>query len=286
MADPQKRIFVGYLIASGLLALWVFSRQGVPIGARIKTLISKDLWLHPSVLLDLKLIVVNNALWLVLLAPLLGSQLALALACKRLLVELFGRGDIFSWSSLTVSLIYTLVLFVVDDFARFISHYLYHKLPILWRFHAVHHSATVLTPLTLYRVHIIEMMLNALRSILVTGLIGGIFIYLFHGKIAPMMIFGVAVFSLLFNLAGSNLRHSQIYLGFGKLERWLISPAQHQIHHSADASHFNKNFGVMMAVWDRLFGTWLSSETEKVTAFGIGGNAKIKQSLWHHIKGL
>lgn len=130
------------------------------------------------------------------------------------------------------------------------------------------------------------MIVNALRSIAVAGLVGGLFIYLFEGKIAPLMILGISAFSLLFNLAGSNLRHSPIYLGFGKVEKWVMSPAQHQIHHSADSDHFDKNFGVMIALWDRLFGTWLSSKTESVTVYGMGRCVDVKQSLSNHLKGL
>ncbi|NRB40542.1 MAG: sterol desaturase family protein [Pseudomonadales bacterium] len=286
LADPQKRIFIGYLIASALLAAWVLSRQAQPIKPLIQHCFSKKLWLHPSMLLDLKLIFFNNMLWLLLLAPFFGTQIALALSTKRLLVAGFGAGDMFQISALSISLIYTVVLFIADDFARFFVHYLYHKIPLLWRFHAVHHSATLLTPLTLYRVHFIEMIVNAMRSIFIAGIVGGLFIYLFDGKIAPLQILGISIFSLIFNLAGSNLRHSSIWLGFGKVEKWVMSPAQHQIHHSAEPQHFDKNLGVMIALWDRLFGTWLASENEKVTAYGIGRDVQVKQTLANHLTGL
>ena len=286
LADPQKRIFVGYLFASALLAIWVLSSQAKPITPVLMRLCSKDLWNNPSVLLDIKLILLNNALWVLLLAPFFGTQIALALASKRLLVDAFGSGDFFHWSALSVSLVYTLVLFLFDDFARFIVHFCYHKVPILWRFHAVHHSATVLTPLTLYRVHFIEMIINALRSLFVAGLVGGLFLYLFEGRIAPLQILGISIFSMAFNLAGSNLRHSPIWLGFGKVEKWILSPAQHQIHHSAHRQHFDKNLGVMIALWDRLFGTWVASENQTVTCYGIDEDTEVKQSLRGHLTGL
>ncbi|CAA0107682.1 Uncharacterised protein [BD1-7 clade bacterium] len=286
LTDPERRVFVGYLLVSLVLAIVILSRQSAPFLPTVKQIFNPRLWRHPSVLLDIKLISVNHLFWIFMLAPFFGSQIATAIATKRVLVDLFGRGDFLTWSTLHVSLLYTAVLFVADDFARFFTHLCYHKIPLLWRFHAVHHSATILTPLTLYRVHIVEVILNAMRSIFVAGVIGGIFIWLFTGKIAPLEILGVSIFSLMFNLAGANLRHSPIWLGYGKVEKWVLSPAQHQIHHSANPAHFDKNFGVMIALWDRIFGTWVASEQTQVNAFGLSENAEVKQTLRHHLTGL
>lgn len=286
VTDPQKRIFIGYLVASFLLALWVFKRQGLDVAKQVKRLFSLEMWTQPSVLLDIKLILFNNMIWVLLLAPLFGTQIALALATNNFLVQGLGNGDWWQLSALQVSLLYTLVLFIADDFARFFVHLMYHKIPLLWRFHAVHHSAEVLIPLTLYRVHMLEMVINALRSIFVAGVIGGVFLYLFEGRIAPLQILGISVFSLIFNLLGANLRHSQVWLGFGRVEKWVLSPAQHQIHHSAHARHFDKNLGVMLACWDRLFGTWVASKDEKVSCFGLQEGTSVPQTLASHLKGL
>lgn len=286
MTDPQKRVFWVYLLASGLLALWVLKREIRPIKPALKLLVSKKLWLNPSMLVDLKLILFNNTLWILLIAPYFGTQIALALSTKHVLQDSFGRGDFFTAGIYTSSLAYTLVLFVFDDFSRFFVHMLYHKIPLLWRFHAVHHSAKILTPLTLYRVHPIEMIINAFRSIFVAGVTGGVFIYLFDGKISAIQVLGISMFSLAFNLAGSNLRHSSIWLGWGKLEKWIMSPAQHQIHHSEKVEHFDKNYGVMIALWDRLFKSWVGSTNEKVESYGLGKGQNPDQTLTRHLMGL
>jgi sterol desaturase/sphingolipid hydroxylase (fatty acid hydroxylase superfamily) len=129
----------------------------------------------------------------------------------------------------------------------------------LWRFHAIHHSAEILTPITLYRVHCVELVINSMRSIGVLGGISGVFIYCFPGKISMIDIMGVSALSWMFNMVGSNLRHSSIRLEFGRFERYFISPAQHQIHHSSAKEHYDVNFGVCLAIWDRLFRTLIFS---------------------------
>ena len=54
----------------------------------------------------------------------------------------------------------------------------------------------------------------------------------------------------------ANLRHSHVWITYGRImERLLISPAQHQIHHSKNKVHFDRNFGVVLAIWDGMFGT-------------------------------
>mgnify|MGYP000642776840 CR=1 FL=1 len=74
-----------------------------------------------------------------------------------------------------------------------------------------------------------------------------LFVYLFKNPLGITQILGVNLFVFIFNIAGSNLRHSPVRLGFGKCEYLFISPAQHQIHHSK--KHFNKNVFFDMAVW-------------------------------------
>ena len=85
-----------------------------------------------------------------------------------------------------------------------------------------------------------------------------------------MTIFGVNVFSFMFLSFGANLRHSHVKLTyFNWLENILISPFQHQIHHSNNAEHYNKNFGSKLAVWDYLFGTLIHSKQVGKIQFGL-----------------
>ena len=92
--------------------------------------------------------------------------------------------------------------------------------------HHVHHSVT---PMTVFRTHPLEGLVFTLRSAFAQGLTISTFVYFFAGGI----VLGANLFVFLFNVFGSNLRHSHIGIRYWKwLEYILISPAQHHLHHS------------------------------------------------------
>ena len=175
----------------------------------------------------------------------------------------------FEYSPLFVSLLYSITLFVAWDASRYIVHRAFHGIPLLWQFHQVHHSAEVLTPLTFHRTHPIETVIFQLRGILVSGFVTGLFFWLFRTGATDIKLLEVHAIGFLFNLATGNLRHSHIALGFGKLESLLLSPAQHQLHHSIDTKHHHTNFGTWIALWDRMGGTFRHSNPSETLQFGI-----------------
>jgi len=182
------------------------------------------------------------------------------------------HGDFLGWSPTYPALIaFTLGAFVWDDFLRFAQHLMMHKVPWLWRIHSVHHSAKILTPITLFRNHPLESAIATLRNSLSLGVATGLFIFAFESRFSVLTLFGVNALGFLFNLAGANLRHSHIPLSFGPyFEQVLISPLQHQVHHSRLPEHFNKNFGVSLSLWDRLMGSLVLSRGVGKIRFGIG----------------
>ena len=128
-----------------------------------------------------------------------------------------------------------LTLFVIDDVTRFGVHVAMHRVPWLWKVHQIHHSATQLNPLTFFRLHPVESLLYQTRSIISTGTVAGFFYWVLRESLYPWQILGVPAIGLILNSIFGNLRHSTIFVRFPTvIERWFISPAQHQIHHSAD----------------------------------------------------
>ena len=166
---------------------------------------------------------------------------------------------------------YSLGLFLASDFSRFLVHRLMHRIPALWRFHQVHHSAESLTPFSLYRVHPVEQMIQAGRGLLVVGLVAGLFGWLSLGKASVATYYGIPTTMYVFNLLGANLRHSHVWLRYPNwLERVFISPAQHQLHHDAEATNQHANLGAMLSVWDKFFGSLiLSTPTGQPQTFGL-----------------
>ena len=150
---------------------------------------------------------------------------------------------------------FTIVFFIAYDFGRFIAHSLLHEVPLLWEFHKVHHSAEVLTPVTSYRAHPVDLLVMAWGGVAMTGLVTWTFNHLSGGTISVYSFLGVHAILWVSNLIG-NLRHSPVWLSYGPaVGKWLISPAHHQLHHSCEPRHLGCNRGFELAIWDRLYGT-------------------------------
>tara|TARA_B100001250_G_C19636446_1_gene716197 strand:- start:387 stop:917 length:531 start_codon:yes stop_codon:yes gene_type:complete len=159
-----------------------------------------------------------------------------------------------------------------------------HRVPFLWEFHKIHHSATSLNPITQYRIHPIELIINNIRGVVVFGLVTGFFDYLSAHSIDKLLFLGANLFHFVFLLFGANLRHSHVKLRYPRfLEFIFISPFQHQIHHSSSASHFNKNMGSKFAIWDWLFGTLVLSKDVRRLRFGIGSESSSHYNLYRSI---
>ena len=267
LTDPNKRLFWIYIISSILLAIVYFYINK----KNTRVILSSKLWLHPSAKLDYYYFFLSYFINIFLLVPFIVSAKTIAYSINKLLFLQFDYFENTFFSYETVIFMYTLALFLVSDFTRYWLHRFLHTIPFLWEFHKVHHSAKVLTPITFYRVHPVENFLFGLRYSLSIGFVTGIFIYLFGAMIDIYMVLGVNIFLFIFSLFGSNLRHSHVAFSYGKyIEKWLLSPKQHQIHH--DKKHFNKNCGGYIAIWDRVFGSLCLSNSVNVLKFGLRKN--------------
>ena len=269
--NANKRLFWGYLLTTFVLVWWVWFRQ-VNNQSLLQFIFPKKVWLHPSAKIDYSVWVLNNLVKILVILPLLFSAAPIAIWVSQTLEALFGDVPNISQDKTIILVSFTLLVFLLDDFTRFFLHWIMHKVPLLWSLHKVHHSAEVLTPFTVYRLHPLESALYACRLVLSQGIAIGVGFYLFGHKLALYDILGANVFVFLFNLFGSNLRHSHVWLSWGdKIENWFISPAQHQIHHSNSPAHYDKNLGAALAIWDRLFGTFLpASRIKEPLEFGVG----------------
>jgi len=262
--DSGKRVYWLYLCSALLVAILFFWKQS----NILKTQFSKEILWHDSAKLDYSYFVIVSVVKILFLIPLLIGVNEVVLWMVLFLQETLGYMERIRMDKVWLLSSYTLVLFVLNDFTRYFLHRLMHAVPLLWRFHRVHHSAEVLNPLTFYRVHPVENILFGLRYALTTGAVTAVFIYFFGAGIGLVEFLGVNVLSFVFLLFGANLRHSHIPLSYGKkLEKWFISPFQHQLHHTRIYAH--RNFGSYLAVWDRWFGT-LTLAKSKSTPLDFG----------------
>jgi sterol desaturase/sphingolipid hydroxylase (fatty acid hydroxylase superfamily) len=262
--NPQNRLFYLYILSALILTI-IIKRDW-------RLFFNKDSWLSSSAILDYKIFVINNLLKVFLIAPLLFGIFETSSWFLRLLYLVFGNVHPINVKTEYLFWIFTISSFVLNDFARFFFHYLFHKIPILWKFHQTHHSAEHLNPITLFRSHPIEMLLAQFRNVITLGLISALTMFTFGKQVGGIDILGVNIIGFFFNILGSNLRHSKVYLGFGPFEKLFISPAQHQLHHGLDEKFYDKNFGVVLSIWDRVFGTLIYSKDHELKNVGLKNN--------------
>lgn len=164
-----------------------------------------------------------------------------------------------------------LVIFLAGDLTLYWYHRLNHGRPVLWAFHALHHSAEDMSPVTAFRHHPLYSLTAGLIVSVTVGLAQGVAMALVTGSLDMAVVAGLNIFSAALNLATNNLKHSHIWLRFPVwLEHVLISPALHQVHHSIDPRHHDRNYGDVLAVWDWLFGTLYIPRADEVIRFGLG----------------
>ena len=282
--NPKKRVFTGYLILSILLAsLWLLFIKQQSLKGTFKKIFDKKILWSGSAKADYKLFLVNRV-FTFFISPLLISQVAISTAIYLFLhsVDIFNQNLFANTPTSLIITLFTITLFVVDDFTKYIVHRWMHKIPLLWAIHKVHHSAKTMTPITVYRVHPLEGVLFSLRSVIAQGLVIPTFLFFFGSAVDLYTIVGVNVLVFFFHATGSNLRHSHIDISYWKwLEHILISPSQHQVHHSIAEEHYDKNFGAALAIWDWIFGSLHLSENKGDVVFGLdtyesGKEGKIK----------
>jgi sterol desaturase/sphingolipid hydroxylase (fatty acid hydroxylase superfamily) len=134
------------------------------------------------------------------------------------------------------------VAYLLGDFAAWFHHYVRHKVPLFWRFHAVHHSQSEMNVFTDFRVHPVDVIVARTIMFLPFFLLGGLYSYEVH-----------AISALLF--WHSHLYHANVDSDFGPLKYVLVTPQSHRVHHSQQREYYDLNFGVNLCIWDRLFRT-------------------------------
>lgn len=284
LIDEQSPLFAPYLLTTlvfGWLG-WRLFEHGAPgsVDAFIARHFSRARWWHASARADYRYYFVNAVVFGLLVAPLLLSAAWCADRVHAFYVLAFGSGP--AWSSGVASQIaYTLLFFIAYDLGRWIAHTLLHEWPLLWEFHKVHHSAEVLTPVTAFRVHPLDLLVTLSVPALTTAPVTALFLYLYADSVTAYSFFGV---NFVVGLSGliANLKHWQVWFVYGPLDGWWISPAHHQIHHSADPRHWGKNRGFELGCWDRWYGSLhVPARDNEIEALGLGDGSDAE---WHSVR--
>jgi len=201
--------------------------------------------LRQSYLANIELFVFNSVIMSLLSVP---SLLALA--------ERYGGNGLLNAISNPVWK--ALLSFLAIDLLLYCLHKASHRFDCLWMFHKVHHNDPCLNVSTAFRIHFLEIAIISLMKammIIVLGIDGAL---LLANE-------AVIVFFTMLHHANISFRGEQL------LGRFIITPYLHRVHHSIRRNEHDCNYGAVLSIWDRLFGTLAAL---KPAAIGVSGSTE------------
>jgi sterol desaturase/sphingolipid hydroxylase (fatty acid hydroxylase superfamily) len=233
-AHPLERM--AFLVA-GMLLLWMIE-GAIPL---LSLQYKKNKWRHAGI---------NFSFTVIHLLIHTGFAVFIVLISDWCRQHGFG---LTQWLGTGPLLTILLSFIVLDLFGGYLVHLVQHKTAVLWHFHVIHHSDNNVDVTTGLRHHPVESVLRGgffLAGVLVAG--------------APM--YAVMIFQTMLVLF-TQFTHANI-----SLPRWLdkgvsyvlVSPNMHKVHHHWQQPYTDSNYGAVLAVWDRLFGTFEELEPSKI----------------------
>ncbi len=135
-----------------------------------------------------------------------------------------------------------LLAFAFFDLAIYVWHYASHKNEYLWRFHKVHHSDKAFNVSTGFRFHVFDLLLEIIYKCIFVVVIG-VNAYL------VLSIEIIELFFVMFHHANIRIPKEDV------LSQVIITPSLHRTHHSTLRSEHDSNYGIVLSLWDRVFGT-------------------------------
>lgn len=187
------------------------------------------------------------------------------------LVVVFGPVTPSALPAVVTQPVITVALFLGYEIGYWLDHWLCHRVPFMWEFHRVHHSAEVLTPLTNFRVHPVDSIIYSNILAVTAAVANGVAHYAFGDTSHQSALSGTNIILIVFIHVYVHLQHTELWIAFrGSFGRIFMSPAHHRVHHSDNPAHFNRNFGSCLAIWDGLFGTlYVPKKQREKLHFGV-----------------
>jgi sterol desaturase/sphingolipid hydroxylase (fatty acid hydroxylase superfamily) len=161
----------------------------------------------------------------------------------------------------------TIAFFVIADFSFYWAHRLLHT-RWFWRFHRIHHSQTEMTTLTTARFHVVDVLVLTIVTLVPAALLG------WPAETIVLVSFLLAL--------QDRMQHSALDLTYGIFYPVIVSPRYHRIHHAPDQARGNSNFGRLLPLWDRLFGT-AHANAERPERVGVEGEPLPENVIAHFI---
>ncbi len=173
--------------------------------------------------------------------------------------------DFFSGQHL---LIQVLLIMIFTDFVQYWVHRAFHRVPLLWRFHQIHHSTEKMDWLAGSRLHFGDILITRSLSLI------------------PMVVLGFSTEAINLYLPILALQsvfiHCNLEFEFPWLQKIITTPKYHHWHHTNDREHVDKNFAISLPVLDLLFGTYYSPKGKWPEGYGLVGK-RIEGNYLHHL---
>ena len=231
---PVERMI---LLVGGMLLLWIIE-GAIPL---VSLHYRRNKWRHASINFTFTIIHLVIHTGFGILIVLLSD------ACRR---ADFG---LVNWMNASVVGTIVISFLVLDFFASWLVHLVQHKVRLLWRFHMIHHSDNNVDVTTGLRHHPVE------------SVVRGVFFML------AVFVSGAPVYAVMFYqtflVLATQFTHANI-----RLPRWIdkplsyvfVSPNMHKVHHHWQQPYTDSNYGAVLAIWDRLFGTYQDLEPTEI----------------------
>jgi sterol desaturase/sphingolipid hydroxylase (fatty acid hydroxylase superfamily) len=158
---------------------------------------------------------------------------------------------VMSWEA---GWLYWLALFIVEDIAYYTLHYVDHHCRLFWAVHVTHHSSEEFNLTTGFRSSVFQPLYRTIYF-------------------APIALLGFEPLDILFMYAATQIYGSLIHterIGkLGWLEYVLVTPSHHRVHHGSNPRYLDKNMGMCLIFWDKLFGTFEPESAEDPPRYGL-----------------
>lgn len=238
----------GLILAGGIAFFWIIE------SAKPFSKFKYDKWQHAwlNIFFTLTTIIVNFSMAFLLLTT-----------AEWVSLNNFG---IIQWLPNLHIIVFTLMgIALLDLLGAYLPHYLQHRIRFIWKFHLIHHTDTWVDTTTANRHHPGESVIRFLFTLIGVIIVG-----------APMwLVFLYQSLSVVF----SQFNHANIPLPKW-FDKWLsyviVSPDMHKTHHHYKLPYTDSNYGNIFSVWDRLFGTFMSIERDKII-YGIDTHMNEKE---------
>ena len=230
----------GIIIVGGLTFFWILEGVMPLFNFNYKK------WKHaiPNIFFTITTIAVN-----------LPMAFLLLLSADWVMTNNFG---ILNWlPEIPLWLYAVLGIFLMDFFGAYLPHLIEHKVKPLWMVHLVHHSDHKVDATTANRHHPIESIIRYTFTLLGVFAIG-----------VPI---GIVMLYQSMSIVATQFSHSNIRLP-KKIDKWisyiLVSPDMHKVHHHYKMPYTDSNYGNIFSIWDRLLGTYMELDTDKIV-YGV-----------------